>query len=129
MKISKVTVDPRGRVIIPHEFLQTLGAQENQNLYLLLDEDHKSIRLTTFEAHDVYEILITMNDKPGTVAWISTVLYEHHFNMVFLDAYSVAQKKNALWKSVGVFKGKYDLPQLKKELLKNGAISVSFVKL
>lgn len=129
MKVSKVTVDPRGRITIPKMFLDGLGVQENQNLYLLLDENHKSIRLATFEDHDVYEILITMNDKPGTVAWISTVLYEHHFNIIFLDAYSVAQKKNALWKSIGVFKGKCDLPQLKRELLKNGALSVSFVKL
>lgn len=129
MKVSKVTVDPRGRILIPREFLDGLCIKENQNLYLLLDEDHKSIRITNFEAHDIYEILITMNDKPGTVAWISTVLYEHHFNIIFIEAHSIATKKNALWRSVGTFKGKCDLSQLKKELLKNGATSVSMVKL
>ena len=129
MKIAKAVIGPKGRIMIPREFLAHLGVEENHPLYLLLDENHKSIRVTNFDAHDIYEILITMSDKPGAVAWISTILYEHHFDIIFLEAHSVARNKNAIWKSVGFFKGKYDLANLKKELLKSGATAVTVVKL
>ncbi|VVC04062.1 Uncharacterised protein [Candidatus Bilamarchaeum dharawalense] len=129
MKIVKTRIGPNGRLQIPHDYLESLNLKVNDFVFLLLDEQNKSLRVSQFDATDLYEMLITMNDKPGTLAWLATVLYEHHFDLVFTEAHSIVRTKGAWWRVIGTFKGKPTTADLKKDLLKNGATSVTIIHL
>lgn len=129
MKISKSKIGYRQNIQLPAEFLEKLGLKANDNVFVLLDEKNQTIRISQFESTDLYEILITMKDKPGVLAWLATVLYEHHFDIVFTEARSIASNKSGWWRAVGTFKSKKDIAGLKKDLQKTGAISVTIVHL
>ncbi|MFH1785221.1 MAG: hypothetical protein ABH842_02230 [Candidatus Micrarchaeota archaeon] len=129
MKISKSKIGPRHNIRLPSEFLEHLGLKVNDPVFILLDEKNHTLRVSQFKSTNIYEILITMKDKPGSLAWLASVLYEHHFDIVFTEAHSMVRNKSAWWRAVGTFKSKQDITGLKRDLQKNGATSVTIVHL
>jgi len=129
MRIEKTKLDAKGRALIPKEFREVLGLREGDPVFVSLDDKHHSIILTQYEETDLYQIVLHMGDKPGTLAWLATVLFENHFDLIVTESHAVLRTKGAVWRIIGSFKGKSDVQNLKKELLQNGATAITITKL
>ncbi|VVC04060.1 Transcriptional regulator MraZ [Candidatus Bilamarchaeum dharawalense] len=129
MKIEKTNLDSKGRALIPKSFREAIGLRENDPVFVSLDDANNALILSQYSEKNLFQITITMNDKPGTLAWLATVLYENSFDLIVTESHSVLRTKGAVWRVIGAFKEKYDVVKLRKKLLSKGATVVSIKKL
>ncbi|MFH1521304.1 MAG: AbrB/MazE/SpoVT family DNA-binding domain-containing protein [Candidatus Micrarchaeota archaeon] len=129
MKIEKTKLDSKGRALIPKEFRESINLREGDPIFVSLNEKNRTIILSQYSESDLYQLFITMSDKPGTLAWLASVLFENKFDIIVTESHAVLRTKGAFWRVIGTFKGPHDKQKLKKELLKNGASEVTITKL
>ena len=127
MKIEKTKLDSKGRVVVPKSFRDNLGLREDDLVFLSLDETNRSIILSQYAEKNIYQILIEMNDKPGTLAKLAIALHKEGVDLITTESHSVLRTKSAIWRVMCALKGKTS--ELKKILKKNGALSVHFTKM
>ena len=128
MKIEKTRVDSKGRVVIPKSFRDSLAISVGDSIFLSLDEENRSIIISQYKEKDVYQILIEMGDAPGTLVKMAEVLFNNNVDLISTESHSVMRTHSAFWRVLCSMKG-VKMPELKKQLVENGAKSVKITKI
>ncbi len=123
MHIEKLKLDGKGRVVLPAKFRDYLGLATGDEIFASLDEKTQSLVLSAHAETEVYILKIEMGDAPGTLAKLAKVLADNKVDLISTESHSITRMKNAVWRVVCKLK-KEKIDKIKKELKKNGAVSV-----
>jgi AbrB family looped-hinge helix DNA binding protein len=132
MRIKKiVSIDERGRIVIPKEARNALGITTNSQLMMISDSETKEIRITPIglagEKNPI-KLRITMTDSPGALARLATLFGNFGLSMMYSEAVIVEKDKTAVWTVIS--ESPESLNDLKNELIQNGgAIKVEHLPL
>ncbi len=127
MKIEQISLDAKGRIVLPASFRSALSLSYGDSLYLALDEKNQTIILSSKPNESLYELTIAMGDAPGTLAHLALVLAKHKVDLVSTESHSLTRSKEAVWRIVCKFEG--DWQGLLEDLKKNGAVKVEKKKI
>jgi len=132
-EVKIVTIDERGRIVIPNIIRKSIGIKTNSQLMLIADSDTKEIKLTPVglsEEEKPIKFQITMKDIPGALARIANIFAERNISLIFGTSIAVERDKTAIWEVIGPLPKNRNLEDLKEDLLKEGdAIKVEIVPL
>jgi len=132
-EVRIITIDDRGRVVIPNIIRKAIGIKTNSQLMMIADSDAKEIKLTPVglsEEEKPIKFQITMKDIPGALARIANIFAEQNISLIFGTSISVERDKTAIWEVIGPLPSNRSIEDLKEALLKEGdAIKVEIVPL
>lgn len=123
MQIEKLKLDGKGRIVLPAKFREYLGLTTGDEIFASLDEKTQSLVLSGHAEREVYLLKIEMGDAPGTLAKLAKVLADNKVDLISTESHSITRMQNAVWRVVCKL-NKEKIDKIKKELKKNGAVSV-----
>ena len=132
MRIKKIiTIDERGRIVIPKEARNALGITTDSQLMMISDSEVKEIRITPIglsgEKNPI-KLRVTMSDAPGALAKLATLFGTFGLSMMYSEAVIVEKDKTAIWTVIS--EKPEDLEDLRKSLIeKGGALKVDILPL
>ncbi|MHA1156151.1 MAG: ACT domain-containing protein [Candidatus Heimdallarchaeota archaeon] len=113
--IEIVRVDARGRITMPTSLRETIGIAEGMHVMLIGDLENYEIRILPFadpEA-DLYELHITLTDKPGSLAEMAAYLAENKVDLLSSQSRTLRRGKPAEWfLIVDISKSRNDLKSI-----------------
>ena len=112
-----ITIDDRGRIVIPKQARNDLGITTNSQLMMVSDSEVKELKIsripgrfdaTTGMPHDsasiglkdesnLIKLKITMKDAPGALAKLATLFGDLKLSMMYSEAVIVEKDKTAVW--------------------------------
>ncbi len=121
-EVRIVTLDARGRVVIPYIIRKSVGITTNSQLMVVADSDSKEIRIKPVgmaEESNLMKFRITMEDVPGSLARIATTFGDLGISLIYGESMSVEIDKLAIWTVIGPVKD-ISLEELENALLTEG---------
>jgi len=92
MRLSAIVkVDSKGRITIPQSVRNTLGIETGMLMLLIADIDKKEIYITPIitASDQVYGINVTLVDRPGALAKVSSKFAEYNVDIIATRCTSV----------------------------------------
>ncbi|TXT60624.1 MAG: hypothetical protein BAJALOKI2v1_90038 [Promethearchaeota archaeon] len=132
-EVRILSIDNRGRIVIPQIIRKSLGLTTDSQLMMVADSENKEIKITpiglsTGEESPV-KIRITMEDVPGALAKIATIFGELGISLVYGESVIVEKDKKAIWTVISPNPG-MDFEELEQALREKGdAMKVEFIPL
>jgi len=130
-EVKFLTIDNRGRIVIPLSIRKVLGLRENSQLMLIADSETKEMKISPVGIKgDSLKFRILMKDEAGALAKIATTFGNHGISLVYGESLIIEKDKTAMWTVIGPRPKDLDLDEL-KEILKNegDAIKVEIIPL
>ena len=132
MRIKKIiSIDERGRIVIPKEARNALGITTNSQLMMISDSEAKEIRITPigFSGDKIpIKLRVTMADIPGALARLATLFGNLGLSMMYSEAVIIEKDKTAVWTVISESPDNID--DLKEVLMnQGGAIKVEVLPL
>ncbi|MFW9898948.1 MAG: AbrB/MazE/SpoVT family DNA-binding domain-containing protein [Candidatus Thorarchaeota archaeon] len=126
-----MTIDNRGRIVIPMTIRKSLGLTENSQLMLIADSETKEIRITPVGIKgDSLKFRILMKDEAGSLAKIATTFGNHGISLVYGESLTIEKEKTAMWTVIGPRPKEMDLEELKEILkIEGDALEVEIIPL
>jgi AbrB family looped-hinge helix DNA binding protein len=130
MKDVKIlTMDNRGRIVIPQSVRKCVGISENQQLMVIADSDTKEIKITPVGIKgETLMFRIKMSDHVGSLAKIATVFGKNNVNLVYGESVIIEKDKTAIWTVIGARPKDIELEELVAILKKEGDALEVFVE-
>ncbi len=130
MKHSKIlTIDNRGRIVIPQIIRRSLGLTTNSQLMLVADSETKEMKITPIgfaDEKNAVKFRITMTDAPGALAKLASIFADLNLSMIYSEAVIVEKDKTAVWTVISE-RPPTEIERLKDLLLEKGAMSVEIL--
>jgi AbrB family looped-hinge helix DNA binding protein len=130
-EVKILTIDNRGRIVIPQIVRKSLGLTTNSQLMMVSDSESKEIKITPVglaEDRNPIKLRITMKDIPGALAKLASTFGDQGLSMMYSEAVIVEKDKTAVWTVIS--EGPDDLKELEDILLKKGdAVKVEVLPL
>ena len=130
-EVRVITIDNRGRIVIPQLIRKSLGLSTNSQLMLVADSENKEIKITPIGLSDEkspIKLRITMKDVPGALAKLAGTFGEQGLSMMYSEAVIIEKDKTAEWTVIS--ESPDNLDDLKKVLREKGeAIKVEVLPL
>ena len=127
-----VTIDDRGRIVIPKQARNDLGITTNSQLMMVSDSEVKELKITPIGLKDdsnLIKLKITMKDAPGALAKLATLFGDLKLSMMYSEAVIVEKDKTAVWTVISE-SPQSPLEELEKILKEKGnALQVEFLPL
>lgn len=130
-EVKFLTIDNRGRIVIPMSIRKVLGLRENMQLMVIADSETKELKITPVGIKgDSLKFRVLMKDEAGSLAKIATTFGNHGISLVYGESLTIEKDKTAMWTVIGPRPKDLDLDEL-KEILKNegDAIEVEIIPL
>jgi AbrB family looped-hinge helix DNA binding protein len=132
MRIKKIiSIDERGRIVIPKEARNALGITTNSQLMMISDSEAKEIRITPIGLSgdkNPIKLRVTMTDSPGALARLATLFGNLGLSMMYSEAVIIEKDRSAVWTVIS--ESPENLEELKSELInQGGAIKVEVLPL
>ncbi|MFX1315592.1 MAG: hypothetical protein ACFE9T_06975 [Promethearchaeota archaeon] len=131
--VKIITIDNRGRIVIPLVTRKSLGLTTNTQLMLVSDSEIKEIKITPVgisEEEKPIKFRITMEDVPGALAKIATTFGNLGISLMYGESVIVEKDKTAIWTVISPSPKDISLEELKEKLIEEGeAISVEVLPL
>ncbi|MGQ4875147.1 MAG: AbrB/MazE/SpoVT family DNA-binding domain-containing protein [Promethearchaeia archaeon] len=124
-----ITIDSRGRIVIPKIVRESLGLEANSQLYLVADSESKTITITPMGLNikDPYKFKIVMADAPGSLAKLALTFGNLGISIVYGQAMTLIKGKTALWTLIAPKPENISLEELKERLMNEGnALEVEY---
>ena len=103
-EVRILTLDNRGRVVIPQIIRKSLGLTDNSQLMLVADSETKEIKITpvgmSMENKPI-KFRITMRDEAGSLGKIATTFGNHGISLVYGESMTIQKDKLAIWTVIG----------------------------
>ena len=99
-EVKILTIDERGRIVIPQIVRKSLGITTNSQLMMISDSEAKEIKITPVglrSESDLIKLRITMGDSPGALAKLATTFGDLKLSMMYSEAVIVEKDKTAVW--------------------------------
>ncbi|MFX1497368.1 MAG: AbrB/MazE/SpoVT family DNA-binding domain-containing protein [Promethearchaeota archaeon] len=130
-EVRVITIDNRGRIVIPQLIRKSLGLSTNSQLMLVADSENKEIKITPIGLSDEkspIKLRVTMKDAPGALAKLAGTFGEQGLSMMYSEAVIIERDKTAEWTVIA--ESPDNLEELKKVLREKGeAIKVEILPL
>ncbi|MFW9950673.1 MAG: hypothetical protein ACFFKA_11195 [Candidatus Thorarchaeota archaeon] len=130
-KTYVITIDDRGRIVIPKQARNDLGITTNSQLMMVSDSEVKELKITPIGLKDeskLVKLKITMKDIPGALAKLATLFGDLKLSMMYSEAVIVEKDKTAVWTVISESPESHlDLEKILKE--KGNALKVEFLPL
>jgi bifunctional DNA-binding transcriptional regulator/antitoxin component of YhaV-PrlF toxin-antitoxin module len=130
-EVKIISLDNRGRIVIPMMIRRSLGITTNSQLMMISDSETKEIKITPVGLSSdkkPIKLRITMSDIPGALAKLATTFANLGLSMMYSEAVIVEKDKTAVWTVISESLDSID--NLKDELLKKGgAIKIEVMPL
>ncbi len=131
-EVKILTIDERGRIVIPQIVRKSLGITTNSQLMMISDSEVKEIKITPIGLRDesnLIKLRITMGDSPGALAKLATTFGDLKISMMYSEAVIVEKDKTAVWTVISE-SPTFPLEELEKVLIDKGeALRVEFLSL
>ena len=131
-EVKILTIDERGRIVIPQIVRKSLGITTNSQLMMISDSEAKEIKITPVglrSESDLVKLRITMGDTPGALAKLATTFGDLKLSMMYSEAVIVEKDKTAVWTVISESPN-FSLEELEKVLEDKGkALKVEFLSL
>ncbi len=131
--VKIITIDNRGRIVIPLVTRKSLGLTTNTQLMLVSDSETKEIKITPVgisEEEKPIKFRITMEDIPGALAKIATTFGEMGISLIYGESVIVEKDKIAIWTVISPTPKEITLEELREKLIENGeALNVEVLPL
>lgn len=129
--VKIITIDNRGRIVLPLVTRKNLGLTTNSQLMLVSDSETKEIRISPIglkSEGNLVKMKLIIKDVPGALAKILDIFAEEGISLVYSEAVIVEKDKTAVWTAIS--ESPKDIEILKKILTEKGeALEVSFSQL
>jgi len=126
--VKIITIDNRGRIVLPLVTRKNLGITTNSQLMLVSDSETKEIRITPIGLRDesnLVKLKVVMKDIPGALAKLLDIIAEEGIGLVYSEAVIVEKDKTAVWTAIS--ESPKNIDRLKNILKENGeALEVEF---
>lgn len=131
-EVKILTIDERGRIVIPQIVRKSLGITTNSQLMMISDSETKEIKISPIGLRDernLIKLRITMGDTPGALAKLATTFGDLKLSMMYSEAVIVEKDKSAVWTVISESPS-FTLEELEKILREKGqALKVEFLSL
>ena len=131
-EVKILTIDERGRIVIPQIVRKSLGITTNSQLMMISDSEIKEIKITPIglrNESNLIKLRITMGDTPGALAKLATSFGDLKLSMMYSEAVIVEKDKTAVWTVISESPS-FSLEELEKVLKDKGeALKVEFLSL
>ncbi len=131
-EVKILTIDERGRIVIPQIVRKSLGITTNSQLMMVSDSEIKEIKITPIglrNESNLIKLRITMGDTPGALAKLATTFADIKFSMMYSEAVIVEKDKTAVWTVISESPN-FSSEELEKVLKDKGeALRVEFLSL
>lgn len=121
MNSTNLKVDPKGRIMLPKSFRDSLGIKIGENVCLELDRKDARLLLFPIEKTD-RKLIILLQDVSGALSKVARILASHSVDIIYSESRSIKRKKEAVWAIVADFQNvdieclKHDLKAIKEVL-------------
>ncbi|MFX0035995.1 MAG: hypothetical protein ACFE9I_10195 [Candidatus Hermodarchaeota archaeon] len=119
--VKIITIDNRGRIVLPLVTRKNLGLTTNSQLMLVSDSETKEIRITPIGLRDegnLIKIKVLMKDIPGALAKVIDIFAEQGLSLVYSEAVIVEKDKTAVWTAIS--ESPEDIEMFKNLLFEKG---------
>ncbi len=131
-EVKILTIDERGRIVIPQIVRKSLGITTNSQLMMISDSEIKEIKITPIGLRDesnLIKLRITMGDTPGALAKLATTFGDLKLSMMYSEAVIVEKDKTAVWTVISESPD-FTLEELENVLKEKGeALKIEFLSL
>ena len=131
-EVKILTIDERGRIVIPQIVRKSLGITTNSQLMMISDSEAKEIKITPIglrSESDLIKLRISMGDTPGALAKLATAFGDLKLSMMYSEAVIVEKDKTAVWTVISESPS-FPIEELEKILKEKGeALKVEILSL
>ena len=131
-EVKILTIDERGRIVIPQIVRKSLGITTNSQLMMISDSEAKEIKISPIglqSESDLIKLRITMGDTPGALAKLATAFGDLKLSMMYSEAVIVEKDKSAVWTVISESPS-FPIEELRKILIEKGeALKIDFLPL
>lgn len=131
--VKIITIDNRGRIVIPLVTRKSFGLTTNTQLMLVSDSETKEIKITPVgisEEEKPIKFRITMEDIPGALAKIATTFGDMGISLIYGESAIVEKDKTAIWTVISPTPTGITLEELREKLIEKGeALNVEVLPL
>ncbi len=131
-EVKILTIDERGRIVIPQIVRKSLGITTNSQLMMISDSETKEIKITPIglrSESDLIKLRISMGDIPGALAKLATTFGDLKLSMMYSEAVIVEKDKTAVWTVISESPS-FPIEELQKILKEKGeALKVEILPL
>jgi len=129
--VKIISIDNRGRIVLPLVTRKNLGITTDSQLMLVSDSETKEIRITPVgisKEDRPIKFRITMFDEPGSLAKIATIFGDFGISLMWGESIILEKSKTAIWTVLSPTPKNIDMEDLRETLIKNGkAINVDIL--
>jgi len=129
--VKIISIDNRGRIVLPLVTRKNLGITTDSQLMLVSDSETKEIRITPVgisKEDRPIKFRITMLDEPGSLAKIATIFGDFGISLMWGESIILEKSKTAIWTVLSPTPKNIDMEELRETLIKNGkAINVDIL--
>ena len=129
--VKIITIDNRGRIVLPLVTRKNLGITTDSQLMLVSDSETKEIRITPVgitKDEKPIKFKITMSDDPGSLARIANIFGDLGISLMYGESVIVEKSKTAIWTVISATPKDISLEELRESLMKSGkAVNVDII--
>ena len=121
--VKIISIDNRGRIVLPLVTRKNLGLTTNSQLMLVSDSETKEIRITPvgISAEDKpIKFKITMKDEAGSLAQIASTFADLGISLIYGESVIIEKDKKAIWTVISSSPKNIRLEDLSEELKTKG---------
>ena len=121
--VKIISIDNRGRIVLPLVTRKNLGLTTDSQLMLVSDSETKEIRITPvgISAEDKpVKFKITMKDEAGSLAQIATTFADLGISLIYGESVIIEKDKKAIWTVISSSPKNIRLEDLSEELKTKG---------
>jgi len=121
--VKIISIDNRGRIVLPLVTRKSLGLTTDSQLMLVSDSETKEIRITPvgISAEDKpIKFRITMKDEAGSLAQIASTFADLGISLIYGESVIIEKDKKAIWTVISSSPKNIRLEDLSEELKTKG---------
>ena len=127
--VKIISIDNRGRIVLPLVTRKNLGITTDSQLMLVSDSETKEIRITPVgisKEDKPIKFRITIVDEPGSLAKIASIFGDFGISLMWGESIIIEKSKKAIWTLLSPTPENITMEELREKLIKSTLFSFGF---